>query len=414
MSKSPQELLKERTKRVEDAIALKVPDRVPHIPYLHYFPTRYAGITPRDAFYYPEKWKAAAKKTILDFEPDMHSLAKITPGPVLDALDCRQVNWPGHGVPPEHTQQYKDQEYMKATEYRDFLYDPSDYAVRVYMPRIYGALDGFQKLPPVRQMLLGYTEAALTDALVSPEVTKALESLLKAGREMQKWNAIMGTFSKEMEELGFPAFIDSRAEAPFDLIQDFLRGMRGSMLDMYKQPDKVIEACEKILPLMIEVAVTSVRRSGNPRVFIPLHWGSDGLMSLKQFETFYFPTFKKLVVALINEGCVPCPFFEGDYTSRLEHLLELPEGKVMGHFDTTDLFKAKEVLKNHMCIRGNVPVSLLQTGSKEDVIAHCKKLIDVVGRDGGFIIASRGPMDEAKPELVRAMSDFVREYGVYR
>lgn len=414
MSKSPQELFKERTKRVEDAIQLKVPDRVPHIPYFHYFPAKYAGITARDAFYYPEKWKAACIKTVADFQPDMHSLAKITPGPVLNALDCRQVYWPGHGVPPEHTQQYRDQEYMKASEYNEFLYDPSDYAVRYYMPRVYGTLEAFQKLPPLRQMLMGYGESALTELLVKPEFSKALESLLQAGREMQKWNAVLGNLSAELNELGFPSYVEARSQAPFDLIQDYLRGMRGSMLDMYKQPDKVQEACEKLLPLMLEVAITVARRTGNPRIFIPLHWGSEGMMSRKQFETFYFPTFKKLIISLVNEGLTPCPFFEGDYTSRLEYLLELPEGKVLGHFDTTDLFKAKEVLKNHMCIRGNVPVSLLQTGSPQDVTAYCKKLIDVVGKDGGFIIASRGPMDEAKPENVKAMCDFVREYGVYR
>ena len=79
---------------------------------------------------------------------------------------------------------------------------------------------------------------------------------------------------------------------------------------------------------------------------------------------------------------MPCPFFEGDYTSRLEYLLELPKGKVMGQFDTTDVFKAKEILGGHMCIRGNVPVSLFHAGTPQDVRDYCKKLIDVVGKDG--------------------------------
>lgn len=414
VSKSPEELFRQRTKRVEDAIQLKVPDRVPHIPYFSYFPAKYAGITPRDAFYDYNKWKSACIKTILDFEPDMYFVAPIIPGPVLEALDCKQVKWPGHGVSPEHTHQYRDEEYMKATEYDDFLKDPSDYAVRTYMPRIYGALDILRKLPPLRQMLLGYTESKLTEILVAPECIQAFESLFKAGREMQKWNAAMTSFTDETAKLGFPSFVEARAQAPFDLLPDFLRGMRGAMLDMYKQPDKLLEACEKILPMMIETGVAVARQTGNPRVFIPLHWGSEGFMSLKQFETFYFPTFKRLVQALVDRGLTPCPFFEGDYTSRLEYLLELPRGKVLGHFDTTDIFKAKKVLGNHMCIRGNVPVSLLQTGTPQQVRDYCKKLIDIVGKDGGFIMASRGPMDEAKPENVKAMFDFTREYGVYR
>lgn len=137
-------------------------------------------------------------------------------------------------------------------------------------------------------------------------------------------------------------------------------------------------------------------------------------MSLKQFETFYWPTLKKLILAVIEADLTPCPFFEGDYTSRLEYLLELPKGKVMAYFDATDLFKAKEILGNHMCIMGNVPASILQTGKPQDVKDYCKKLIDVVGKNGGYVMSSRGVMDEAKPENIRAMFDFTREYGVYR
>ena len=136
-------------------------------------------------------------------------------------------------------------------------------------------------------------------------------------------------------------------------------------------------------------------------------------MSLKQFETFYWPTFKKLVLALIEKNLTPCPFFEGNYNSRLEYLLEFPRGKVLGHFDTTDIFRAKEVLKGHLCIRGDVPASLLQAGTPGEVKAYCKKLIDVAGKDGGYILSPRTVMDSANVENVRAMMDFTREYGIY-
>jgi uroporphyrinogen-III decarboxylase len=137
-------------------------------------------------------------------------------------------------------------------------------------------------------------------------------------------------------------------------------------------------------------------------------------MSLKQFEKFYWPTLKRVMIALIEAGLTPAPFFEGDYTSRLEYLLELPRGKVVGQFDTTDLAKAKQIIGNHMCIRGNLPVSLLQTGSPQEVKEYTKKLIDVVGKDGGYIMSTRGSLDEANPELVKVWVDYAKEYGVYR
>ncbi len=237
---------------------------------------------------------------------------------------------------------------------------------------------------------------------------------MTAGREALKWRSGMRSLGKEMAGMGFPLAERAATLAPFDMVSDYLRGMRGVMLDMYRQPDKLLEACDKLLPMMIERGVSGAKGSDNPRVFIPLHRGADGFMSLKQFEAFYWPTLKRLILALIDEGLTPCPFFEGDYTLRLEYLLELPRGKVLGHFDRTDMYRAKEVLGGHMCIRGNVPSSLLQTGTPQEVKDYCQKLIDVVGKSGGFIMSPGSSIDEARPENVRAIFDFTKEYGVYR
>jgi uroporphyrinogen-III decarboxylase len=147
--------------------------------------------------------------------------------------------------------------------------------------------------------------------------------------------------------------------------------------------------------------------------FMALHRGADGFMSPKQFETFYWPHLKKHLINVVEAGVTPCVFFEGDYTSRLEYLLELPKGKVIGHFDSSDILRVKEVLGGHMCIMGNVPSSLLQTGTVDEVKEHCKWLIDFIGKDGGYIMSPRSSVDKARPENLRAMYDFTREYGVY-
>jgi uroporphyrinogen-III decarboxylase len=52
-------------------------------------------------------------------------------------------------------------------------------------------------------------------------------------------------------------------------------------------------------------------------------------------------------------------------------------------------------------------------GTVAQVKDHCKKLIDVVGEGGGFIISPRSSTDEVKPENLKAMIDFTHEYGVY-
>ena len=146
---------------------------------------------------------------------------------------------------------------------------------------------------------------------------------------------------------------------------------------------------------------------------MPLHRGSDGFMSLQNFEKFYWPTLKKAVEVNIELGYIAAPFWEGIWDDRLEYLLELPKGKVVFHCELTDVFRAKEVLGDHMCIQGGVPPTILQTGSPQDVEELCKKLIKVVGKNGGFILGPGSAIDYAKPANIKAMVDSVKKYGWY-
>jgi uroporphyrinogen-III decarboxylase len=147
---------------------------------------------------------------------------------------------------------------------------------------------------------------------------------------------------------------------------------------------------------------------------MPLHKGDDTHISIKQFEKFYWPTFKQLMLNMIDDGLMPAPFAEGVYTQRLNHLLELPQASVLWFFDRTDMHKAKDILGRHSPIMGNVPITMIATGTPEQVKACCKDLIDYCGKGGGYILCSGTQLDDAREETVRAMIDFTKEYGVYR
>jgi uroporphyrinogen-III decarboxylase len=190
--------------------------------------------------------------------------------------------------------------------------------------------------------------------------------------------------------------------------------MRGTMIDMYRRPDKLLAAMDKVFSWSIGGAMAQCHMTGNPRVFIPLHRGADGFMSNKQFETFYWPGLKRLMLGLIDAGLTPCPFFEGAYNQRLEFLTDLPRGKIMGLFDQTDVFHAKKVIGDTLCIAGNMPIALLHVGTKEEIRAYTRRLIEEVGQGGGFIMSCGGVMDEADPERVMAWRDATREFGSYR
>ncbi len=416
MDKSAEQLYKERVRRIEDAIHLKVPDRVPILTTATFFPTNCAGISPEEAMYDYDKLGMAWEKYLLEYQPDMYNnpFGTIALGPLMESLNFKLVKWPGHGVSSDHTFQFVEGEYMKANEYDAFLFDPSDYILRTYIPRVCGEMEPLRMLPCFGELNY-FRVLTATSAFGRPEVANALRRLIKTGTETRKMNFIELSFTKKMEGLGFPVAFGTTINTPFDHIGNSFRGTRGIMLDMYRNPDKLLEAIEKILIMTTRFAVSAAKKVGNPRIFIPLHKGADGFMSLQQFKTFYWPSLKKLMLSLIDDGLTPCPFFEGQYASRLEIIGDIPRGKALYKFEQTDMFLAKKVLGDQVCIRGNVPASMLCTGSPQEVKDYCKKLIDEAGKGGGFILdGATGIPDEARPENVRAMMEFTREYGRYK
>ena len=108
------------------------------------------------------------------------------------------------------------------------------------------------------------------------------------------------------------------------------------------------------------------------------------------------------------------PLFEGGYSSRLKYLHQLPAGKVAAHFDHVDRVKFKDMCGDVMCFWGNVPSSLMCTGTPQEVKDDVKRLIDLFGDTGALIIDStQGIPDESRPENVYALREAVDEYGVF-
>ncbi|MCR4420545.1 MAG: uroporphyrinogen decarboxylase family protein [Clostridia bacterium] len=414
MNGSAQELYAERLKRLEDAIALRVPDRVPVAVNWGFFPARHTGITYRDFMYDPDKVLAAAIRIHEDFAPDLaqNPFGLYYTGPIMEALDFRQMRWPGGGLDDNTAYQFVEAEYLPPEEYDHFLSDPSDWVMRKYLPRICGALKVFGELPPWRDVHGPASFLGLVP-LATEEGARALEALRRvaeAGRRLQEYSQ---RFEEEITKRGFPLLLGATTLAPFDFLGDFFRGTRGILLDMRRRPEKLLQALEKVTPWQIERAAAQAKASGRKGVFIPLHKGANEFMSEEQFRIFYWPGLRQVIHGLVQEGLIPMVFVESDYTSRLEIMRDVPAGRVVYHLEKTDVYKAKSVLGDSVCLRGNVPTSLLCVGTPEEVKAYCKKLIEEVGRDGGFILDSSTHVEDARPENVRAMIEAAKEYGNY-
>jgi hypothetical protein len=413
--KSPKQLRNERERRIMDAIELKEPDRVPIMTPMGYFPAKYTGIPYSAAYYDYDAWYAACKKTLEDFQPDAIFPQGFTPGKALEILQPKNLRWPGCGVDENMGHQSIEIDYMKADEIDMYMKDPSDYMFRTFMSRASEISGGLADLPKLSNLGGGGVMGMqmLATALAEPSVAKTIRELQKVGREMKKWRSRQMRFSKMMLDMGFPNYTHAGALPPYDIISISMRGMEGTMFDMFRQPDKLLELCDFVLEQTLARPLPPPNEMGYIRLFMTITRGSDNFISVKQWDKFYWPTFKKLINELVNRGGTPCIFFEGNCDSRMEYLLDLPKGKFLARLDLTNIFRAKEILKDHVCIEGNVPSSLLQTGTVDDVKACVKKLIDVVGKDGGYIVSTNSSIDHVKPENLKALIDFTKEYGWY-
>jgi len=405
-----------RVQRLKDVCQLKKPDRVPCILNVGGAIAEYAGVTHGEMMYDYGKAARAVLKFNLDFQPDYQVSGNFMPGKVFDRLGCKTYRWPGNSLPMDTTFQMVEGEYMGADEYDLLIADPESFYMRTYMPRVFKALEGWRMLPTFFGSMEMPMLPLLTGVVGMPPVQQAFQAFLEAGQATMEWiGASAQVGGQVMAQLGATSSMGAFTKAPFDIIGDTLRGTRGIMLDMYRQPDKVLAAADRLVPIAIQMGVQGALISQNPIVMIPLHKGADGFMSNEDFAKFYWPSFKALLLGLINEGVVPFLFVEGGYNQRLDIIAEsgLPAGKTMWMFDQTDMVAVKEEFGGWACFGGNVPASLFHAGTPQQIEDYAKNLIDTVGQDGGYFLSPGAVIDQARPENLKAFINVAREYGVY-
>ncbi|MCX8021740.1 MAG: hypothetical protein N2745_03100 [Syntrophorhabdaceae bacterium] len=416
---SPSPEFLERKSRLEAAFTLSGPDRIPVAPIvMHYYPTRLKAISNREAMYEHERtalvWKEITLKHNWDAAVPFGSLLM---APAMEVMGITQFKWPGYGLSDNQPFQWVEGEYMRQDEYDELLSDPNGFTVRKLWPRVSKTLAPISEMakmapPPLPFLSNGYTLSAFIGGILSsPKIKEMLHKFLKLVDEHERFMKVVSDYTMDMMNNGFPLPFSAITFPAFDWISDCLRGMKGSMLDMYRCPDKLLAAIDMFTPMTIESSIMMAQQTGNKGVFIPMHRGAGGFMSDAQFKKFYWPCFRSLIYGLVEAGLTPIPLYEGDYTPRLEYLKELPEKKVVFHFDHVDRKKARDIVKGRFCFWGNIPASLLCTGTPKQVKDDVKELIELFGEGGGLIVdGNMGIPDEARFENVQAMTEAVLEY----
>jgi hypothetical protein len=399
-----------RLDRFNKALSLDSPDRVlVGSNSDHFFSTKLAGISNKDAMLdHPNRY-AAMKDVLLQFDFDIALQSGVYPAQWYSILGAKHYKWPGGDLLDNMTFQFVEKEYLLADEYDQFLANPNDFTMRVLWPRMTDGLKPLADMPPLYSM--GPDPIFLGSTFAYAENLAVLATLKKLGEATQASMQAEADYVAEVEELGYPISYGANFTPPFDIVADFLRGLRGTMLDMFRVPDKLMAAVDLYIEPQIKAAIEWAEMVGNPRVFFWLHKGAAGFMSDEHFERFYWPSIRKVVLALVDAGLKPILHAQGDYTPRLPYLAELPRGKVPIHYDRVDRQQALNIMGDRQCFWGNVSSALLVTGTIKQVRDDVKELIDMFGPKGGLIVDGNvGIPDEAKPENIHAMVEAGREY----
>ncbi|MCL6478998.1 MAG: uroporphyrinogen decarboxylase [Peptococcaceae bacterium] len=389
MSEELQKLYEERLGRYQATIALEPADRMPIATGSNYFAEIYSGNTNQETVYDSEKWLKAEEAFIRDFpEVDVLRNNRIW-APLFDAVGCKTYKLPGRDLPPRSQFQFVEREYMMADEYDILINSPAEFMIERFIPRVLG--DAADKGSPRSYM-----------------------AFLKGGMAYMAMSQIMRNRSIHLQTgFGMPQPMTGAFLAPFDVLADAMRGLKGILTDIFRRPEKVLEACDVIVSEMVNFALSTADPLKRYPIFVPTHKAC--FLSPKQFDSFYWPSFKKTLEILIDAGYTIRAYLEGDWGAHWHHMLELPRGKVLCDIDNQgDIFRAKQDIGHHQCLAGGIPDSLFILGTPQEMKDRVKLLCETVGKDGGFIVngGCNIPYD-TRPENYRAMIDAIMEYGRY-
>src|SRR4030042_3233650 len=308
--KTAKQLRKEKEDRIHKTIRLEIPDRVPIICGMGYFPGKNAGVPSSAAYYDHDTWYNAYKMTLKDFQADLIYPQMPSPGKAMEILALKTMRWPGYGVDEYKGHQSIEIEAMNSGDWDEYLSDTGNYMLRKFMPRNSDKLAGLAKLPDLAGLMGGGGAQMLGMAMSDPEVALAIETLMEYGREARKHMVVSQKFSQMRQDMDHTTYFQGAAMPPFDMISHSLRGMQGTMIDLYRNPDKILAAIDKILKRSLSSPMPPPSENGYKRLFMTNTRGSDDFLSNKLFEKFYWPSFKKVIETMTERGGTMCVFFE--------------------------------------------------------------------------------------------------------
>ena len=395
---STEAIYQQRLKRYVTAMRNEKPDMVPIRPFVAEFTAKYAGMDCQQVTQdYRLAFDAAVRcATDFDWDAVVANMVYVW-GTIPQVLGTRYLCIPGVGLDRDTGFQYvepaEDEAWMKPDEYDALIEDPTGYLLNVWMPR-------------TNRYLRGPGESNTVQNNVA---------WLKGGMAMMQYFTAFGSQVQRLrDECGTVSAIGGILKSPFDIIADKFRGYIGLTMDLFERPEKVLAAAEALMPHMLKVALSTADPNKEVPITIWMHRGCVPLVTPKQFDKFFWPTLKPIIEEIWAHGHQTLFYAEGQWKHHWNSFRELPEGSIIYHCDRDDVFEAHRALGDRFAISGGIPNYLLSFGKPQEVRDFCKKVIDEVAVDGGYIMDAGAIMqNDTSIENLKAMTEFTRDYGVY-
>lgn len=389
---------KQRLNRYVTAMFNEKPDRIPLRIFAEEFSAKYCGYSNFDVAVNLELQFNVNRKFAVETGIDAIQVNSIVNWfGMQKALGWEAITYPGIGLPVNSVNQWdepatEEEAFLKTTEYDEFIDDPTAFLINFWLPRF---------TRHIKQ-------------LGSPVTFEHNMSLINGIMAYNKFFSTWEAKTNELIQAGVVPAVGSVLKAPLDIIGDKLRGYLNLCYDLHEHREKVIKACEALMPHLLNVVLGGADPAGNIPSIIWMHRGCVPFISKKDFDEIYWPTLKPIIEELWARGHQVIFYAEGNWDYHLDSFAELPEKSIIFHCDKTDIHKAHKVLGNKFCLSGGIPNGLLATGTRKEVRDRCKLVIDSVAQDGGYIMDSSALLlNDAKIENINTMIDFTLDYGNY-
>lgn len=401
-----------RNQRIQRSVSLQEPDVVPFAPTMNNYYALNYGVTIQEAMTNPLSLTDPLNQYLDRYDPDLLNSPTFFPIPPMQLSGYTAARWAGQreGLGENTPYQYIDQQYLADEDYDEFIADPSRFILKKLLPRKHTAFAGLGLID--LQMYAGQSIYNLA-SLGLPPVRQALEMMIKTGELIMENLGQMMQLDMMCIGRGYPVFGGAVALCPFDEFADYVRGLLTACVDCLTEPERLQLAVERWGDVTIPAAIASAKMQHAQYLFIPLHCGTDEFMSTANYQKFYWPSLKRLIMAAIEADLTPFILCEGKYYTRLEVISDVPKGKVIYCFENTDFAQAKKVLGPVACVAGGMPTSLLMNGDRQDVIDATKRIIDICAPGGGFIMSNSLALDAVRQENMDAWRQTILTYGRY-